>query len=66
MAYKRQYRKGELISSIDELYSQEFVYSRDKIMHHGWFASWQIRAAYNAIRRGEIHKAIKIQEDNNG
>lgn len=65
MAYKRKYKKGELITSLDELYDAEFVYWNDKITPHGWVASWQIQMAQRAIRGGVIRHAIKIEEDEN-
>jgi hypothetical protein len=56
----RRYTKGEPIKSLDELVSQEFVYWNDKITHKGWFLSWQIKMALNAIQTGNvIFKAIK-------
>jgi hypothetical protein len=58
-----KYSKGELIKSLDELASQEFVYWRGKITHRGWFMSWQISMALNAIQHGNvIFKAIKNKE----
>lgn len=56
---KRKYKKGERITSLDELVKQEFVYWNDKITHHGWFKSWQLRMTEDAIKRGIIYKAIK-------
>lgn len=62
--YRRKYDKGDKITSLDELVQQEFVYWNDKITHRGWATSWQIRMAYNAIQKGIIFKAIKIQKEN--
>lgn len=56
---KRKYKKGEFIKSLDILMSQEFVYIHDKIYHHGWFASLQIRLLKKYIEREWICKAIK-------
>jgi hypothetical protein len=59
----KKYSKGEPIKSLDELASQEFVYWRDKITHKGWFMSWQISMAQNAIQHGNvIFNAIKNKE----
>ena len=63
MAYKRKYRKGAKITSLDELVKQEFVYFYDKITHIGWAKSWQVRLALGYIERGCIYYAEKIEED---
>ena len=63
MAYKRKYRKGAKITSLDELAKQEFVYFFDKITHNGWFMSWRFRFAHNTIERGRVYYAEKITED---
>lgn len=60
---KRRYRKGDRITSIDELLSQEFVYWNNKITHKGWFGSWQLRMTANAIKNGSIYKAIKKESE---
>ncbi len=58
--YKRQYRKGDNILSLDELARQEFVYWHDKLQPRGWFVSWQIRMALDNIgKNGCIFYAIK-------
>lgn len=61
---KRLYKKGEKITSLDELMTQEFVYMRHKITHKGWFSSWQIRWMKNWIDLGWVYKAEKIEGDN--
>lgn len=60
--YKRKYRKGEKITSLDELSKQKFVYFNHKITHNGWFMSWQFRMAKMFIDRGVLYYAIKIEE----
>lgn len=65
MVYKRKYRKGAKITSLDELAKQEFIYYRDKITHAGWFMSWQFILADNYIKRGEICRAEKVGESHN-
>jgi hypothetical protein len=59
MSYKRKYRKGEKISSLDELAKQEFIYFFHKITHRGWFMSWQFSLAARYIERGCLYYAIK-------
>ena len=63
---KRKYRKGDKITSIDELAKQEFVYFFDKITHNGWFGSWQFRLALRYIERGFLYYAERIEGDDNG
>lgn len=61
MGYKRKYRKGEKITSLDELAKQEFIYFFDKITHTGWFMSWRFRLAAQYIQRGWLYYAEKIE-----
>lgn len=53
------YREGDKITSFDELVRQEFIYDRGKLVHHGWFMSWQIRMTMIAMQRGVLRYAIK-------
>lgn len=62
MAYKRKYRKGKRIASLDELSTQEFIYFFDKITHRGWFMSWQFRMAISLIDRGCLYYAEKVDD----
>lgn len=62
---KRKYRPGPKVYSLNELMEQDFVYWRDKITPRGWFISWQIRMADEAIKRGNIRTAIKIESEEN-
>lgn len=61
MSYKRKYRKGAKITSLDELAKQEFIYFHDKITHTGWFMPWQFRLADRYIQRGTLYYAEKIE-----
>lgn len=63
MAYKRKYRKGDKITSLDELVKQEFVYVFDRINHIAWVKSWQVSLALRYIERGQLYYAEKIEED---
>jgi hypothetical protein len=60
--YKRKYRKGEKITTLDELAKQEFVYCGNQIVHGGWFMSWQFRFAKTQLKRGNLYYAIKCEE----
>ena len=53
----RKYDKGELITSLDELMQQEFIYCGNKIYHKGWVQSWQIRMVNEQMKRCNIFKA---------
>lgn len=59
MRYIRKYRKGDKITSLDELSKQEFIYFHDKLTHCGWFMSWQYRLAQRYIQRGCLFYAVK-------
>ena len=63
MAYKRKFRKGEKITSLDELAKQEFIYFYDKINHAGWFKSWRFRDIERYIQRGCLYYAERIEDD---
>lgn len=58
---KRLYQKAEIITSLDELMTQEFVYFRHKITHKGWFSGWKLRSVKDWIDKGWIAKAEKIK-----
>ena len=57
MAYKRKYRKGKPITSLDELVKQKFVYVNDRIYHIGWCMSWQVSMAKRYMDSGKLYYA---------
>lgn len=59
MSYKRKYRKGARITSLDELAKQEFIYFTNQIVHRGWFMSWQFRLVDMYIKRSLLYYAEK-------
>ena len=63
MAYKRKYKPGKTIKSLDELSEQEFVYIHEKVYHRGWWASLQFRFVKLQMEAGYIRKAERIDED---
>ena len=63
MAYMRKYRKGNPITSLDELSKQEFIYFHDKITHRGWFMSWQFSMAGRLLERGCLYYAEKVGDE---
>ncbi len=62
---KRKYRPGPKVHSLNELMEQDFVYWRNKVTPKGWFQSWQLHMAQEAINRGIIRQAIKIESEEN-
>ena len=62
MAYKKKYCKGAKIESLDELAEQEFVYCHNKILHCGWFMSWQFGLAKRFLERGYLYRAERVSE----
>lgn len=67
MSYKKKYKKGEIITSFDELEKQEFIYitygnGYEKILHEGFFKSWQFRLLELYIRNGFIYRAEKMED----
>lgn len=60
--YKRKYQKGKRITSYDEFAKQEYIYCHDKIVHCGWFMSWQFHLVKRYMDRGELHYATKLVE----
>ena len=59
----KKYKPGEGIITLDELYEQEFIFWRNRVVNRGWFGSWQIRWAKQQITQKLIRKAIKIEEE---
>ena len=62
MAYKRKFKKGDIITSLDELASQKWIYVFNKITHNGWFMSWQFRMAKQFLERGVLYYAERTNE----
>lgn len=56
---RRKYKCGDLITSIDELLSQEFVFVLGGIKHIEFVKSLQFRSVIDLIDRKSIWKAIK-------
>ena len=58
----KKYKQGEVITNVNEIVGEEFIYSRHKIYHKGWFSQWSLRSILFEIERGFLRKAIKIEE----
>ena len=64
MSYKRKYKQGGKILSLDALTKQDFVYWHDKIMPRKWFMCWQIEMTIRAVEAGIIRYAIPNMNTN--
>lgn len=63
MAYKRKYRMGEVITSLDELAKQEFIFWHKHIYHAGWFMSWQFRMVKSFLDDCALRYAVKVEDE---
>ena len=63
MKSRRRYKRGERITSLDELYKSDFIWWRGKVYHKGWFSSWQFRYVYMQLNGVGIYKVEKIVEE---
>lgn len=63
MASKRKYQPGDVITSLDDLEEQEFVYIRHKIYHRGWWQSLQFHLVKRDMDAGHIRKAERVAEN---
>ena len=63
MSYKRKYRPGNKITSMDEIVKQQFIYCNGKIIHEGWFKSWPFRLAESYIHWGSLRYAEKNEDE---
>lgn len=57
-----KYRKGSRITCMEELVKQDVVFFREKVLHRGFFQSWQIRYAIIQIERGTLFRAEKADD----
>lgn len=63
MAYKRKYKRGKKITTLDELSKQKFIYHGNQILHCGWFMSWQVSLAQRYINKGWLYFAEKVSDE---
>lgn len=66
MGYKRKYKIGEPLTSLDEVMEQKFVYMFNcaRPINIGFIQSLQMRVVYNAIQAKRIFKAEKVGKEN--
>ena len=60
---KRKYKPGDYIISLDDLMKQEFIYCAGKLVHKGWFGSWQLRYANSELAKLRIREAKKVEDN---
>lgn len=62
---KRKYQKGKLITSLDEMVKQEFIYVgyQTRPIHSGWFLSWQFRMAKDFVETGKVWSAERVESE---
>lgn len=64
---KRKYKRGILITSIDELSNEKLIWDArtNKVYDRGWFQSWQFRYAVIGIKCGWFYTVEPIGEEKN-
>lgn len=65
---KKKYFVGEIISSIEELNKQQYIYycipaHKPKLLHSGFWGSWQLITIRRYLRKGMIRYAIEDIEE---
>lgn len=61
---RRKYRIGEPIRTVEELLEQELIYFNGKVVHRGWFLSWQLGFTTAQIKGGMLFKAVRKENEN--
>jgi hypothetical protein len=59
----RKYKPGEVITDINEVLKQDFIYHHHKIYHKGWFLSWSVYYLLGQLQLGRLRYAIKNVEE---
>lgn len=57
---RSKYEVTKLATSLDEVMACEFVYD-GRVVHVGWYGSWQARQLQNMIKQGRIWH-VKLKE----
>lgn len=58
----KKYKPGEIVTNLNELYAQDFIFWRGTLTPFGWFQNWQMAWTQIQINRRVIRKAVKIEE----
>lgn len=65
MAYKKKFKKGKPIRSLDELMKQKWVMWGDSPRHMGFVGSMQMRTVDRLMQLGYFSYAIDVREVEN-
>lgn len=65
MAYKKKFKKGNPIRSLDELMKQKWVMWSDSPRHMGFVGSMQMRTVDRLMQLGYFSYAIDVREVEN-
>ena len=57
---KRKYKKGKLVTSLDEFFQHECFIVNGKTQHRGWCQAWQLGLARLYIERGVVYVAERL------
>lgn len=60
---KPKYRKGERITSLQELAESELVYFEDKVQCSAWFRCWRLKDAIAHIENRHLFRVERRMED---
>lgn len=64
---KRKYKKGELVTSLDDLFRSDWfivcLVNHQKTQHAGWLTSMQARCLYNYILRKMLYFAVPVENE---
>lgn len=63
---RRKYKKGALVTSLDEFFLHEYFIVNGKTQHKGWCRAWQLGLAKQYIDRGVVFVAEPITEAASG
>ena len=55
---KNKFKRGDIITSLDELASQEWIYIFDQIVYNGWFMSLPFKLPQGFLQRGILYYAL--------
>ena len=65
MAYKRKYRKGAKIESLNDIENEIYIYLDNTIYHAGCWQSWRYRDLLIYMQRGRLFYAERIDDNEN-
>lgn len=67
MSRRRKYRGGRIIKTmaalIRELEAGRYIYQRHKLLHPGWWGSWQLNYARSQIHSRRLSYAKPINQE---